>query len=310
MTSRPAPFARRVRIGVHRQDCARTDLVQQDLSERQPGRDVVDIEEAVERAVRMDPVANAAAHRFAVAVVLRVADEDADLLQVAFKGRRPATGTPELVEAMSEHSAELVGQVRGQSSSPIRIECVPAVPTQRLLCGPQLEPSTIHRHREKAGGGAPPVCGHCDVTHIVGPFAIVNQRRLRQYNDGRKLCIFPVDRQRRERTRYGFAALENADSALLSDGPIEIVTKVHAESVRNLPASPIRGMPHHVQREKRMCRYLHGTADSGLGLNPDSFAGPLLPDLPTTLERLDGHPAIGGRPTIDHCSQNCAEGCA
>ena len=157
---------------------------------------------------------------------------------MAFKGRCPATGTPELVEAMSEHSAELVRQVRDQSSSPVRIGRFPAVPTHCLLRDPQPESSTIHRHREKSGRDALLVCSLRDAAHMVGPLVIVNQRRLRQHDDSRKLSLLPVDRQGRERTRYGSAALENAYSALHPDGPIAVAAKVQAEPVRNLAASP------------------------------------------------------------------------
>ena len=162
---------------------------------------------------------------------------------------------------MSEHSAEFMSQIRHKSSSRIRIGCIPAVPAQRLLHDLQLKPPMIHRHRKKASGNPSPVRGLRDAAHMVGPLMVVDQRRLHQHDDSGKLRIVPVDRQGRAGARYGFAALENAYSALLPDGPMEIAAKVPAKPIRNFPAFPIRGVPHHIQREERTCRHLHGAAD-------------------------------------------------
>ena len=169
----------------------RADLVQQDIPERQPGRDVVDIKEAVERAVHVDPVANASAHRFAVPVMLRVTDEDPDLLQVTPERPFPTTDTLQHVDAVSQHAAELVGEVRRETLNPVSIAHVPLVPAQRLLLDSQFKPPTVHRNREELGGDPPPVRGPRGVTHVGDPGVVLNQRRFRQYDDSRELRIVP-----------------------------------------------------------------------------------------------------------------------
>ncbi len=172
-----------------------TDLMPQDVSERQPWRDVVDVEEAVERAVRVDPVANAAPYEFAIAVMIRVADEDPNLVQMASKRVVSSAVGRELVEVMSEHSTELMGKVRDETSCRVNIRRAPAVPPQGLLYDSKGQAPTVHCHWEEPGRKPAPMGGFRKGAHVIGPLAIFNQGRLRKRQDGCKLRVVPVDWQ-------------------------------------------------------------------------------------------------------------------
>ena len=167
-----------------------------------------------------------------------------------------------MVEAMSKHSAKFVSQIRCQSSLSVSASTAPFVPSQCLLIEFQLKPPTIHGHWKESHGSSLATDGLRDVAHIAGPLAIIDQRCLREHNDSRKLRIVPIYRQRRACIRHGFAALKNAHATPLHHGPIEVTAKVYAKVFRNVLASLIRGMPHHVQREDRMCRCLHIATDT------------------------------------------------
>ena len=110
---------------------------------------------------------------------------------------------------MSEHSAELVSQVRHQPLSPFRAGSVPFIPSQRLLRDLRLKSPRVHRHGEKTGRNTFLVRGLGDVAHVAGPLAVVDQHRLRERDDSGKLRVSPVYRQGRAGARYGFAAFKN-----------------------------------------------------------------------------------------------------
>ena len=138
----------------------------------------------------MDPLTNAVAHRFALPIVLRVADEDPNLLQIAFKLHALTTAMPEPIQTASEHSAEFMGEVRRKAEGPIRIGRIPAVPAQSLLLEIQVQRSAIHRHREEPGRESLRVRGACDIADVAGPRGIIDQRCVRQRNDRVNSAVF------------------------------------------------------------------------------------------------------------------------
>ena len=159
--------------------------------------------------------------------MLRVADEDPNLVQIASK-RVVATGAGRSWSRRHpEHSTELVGarsEVSRRAGS-TSDNASQRVAPQGLLYDPEVNsPFRAIRLSLLAEPGrkpAPVLRRFPDGAHVAGPLAILNQGRLYARTpvvDGGKLRVIPVDWQGSERARYWLAALKDAYSTFLPDG--------------------------------------------------------------------------------------------